>query len=128
MKKEIENKEDIQLLVNRFYEQVQLDPLIGPVFLGAIQNWEPHLEKMYCFWETVLMHTHSYKGSPFGPHASLPIGQSHFTKWLLLWQQTVDAYFTGPKAEEAKWRAQKMATMFMAKIEYFKNSNETPLF
>jgi len=82
---------------------------------------------MYGFWETVLLDVHSYSGSPFPPHAKMPLEQLHFERWLLLFFKTVDSLFEGEKAEEAKWRSEKMAEMFHYKIEYFKKSEQKPL-
>lgn len=128
-KKDIENIEDIKLLVNQFYGKIQTHPLLGPIFNGVIQDqWPKHLDKMYRFWQTVLLGEHRYFGSPFPPHAKLPVNQTHFDAWLSLWQQTLDEYFTGEKAAEAKWRAEKMAAMFVSKISYYQNnSNAEPL-
>lgn len=126
--KDIESLEDIQLLVNSFYQKVQTDDLIGPVFNDIIENWQPHLDKMYRFWQTILLHEHTYSGSPFLKHAKLPVEKEHFDRWLLLFSETMDALFEGEKANEAKWRSEKMAEMFMFKINYFReNTNEQPL-
>lgn len=123
MKKDIEDRSDIKLVVDNFYGKVKKDPLIGPVFIGVIRhNWPAHLEKMYRFWETVLLDKHSYHGSPFAPHAQMPLEQKHFETWLSLFSETVDENFTGEKADEAKWRAQKMAEMFYHKIQYFREN------
>jgi hemoglobin len=46
---------------------------------------------------------------------------------LSLWSATVDGFFEGPKADDAKWRGKAMADMFMAKIEYFRERNTKPL-
>lgn len=127
MKSDIAHLDDIKQLVDTFYRKVQNDPLIGPIFNGVIQNWQPHLEKMYTFWQTVLLQEHTYYGSPFPPHAKLPVSAAHFERWLFLWRATVDCFFEGTKAEEAKWRGQAMAEMFLAKIEYFKERNTRPL-
>jgi hemoglobin len=122
-KKEITSIADIQLLVDAFYEQVQKDDLIGPIFAAKIQgDWSRHLEKMYRFWQTILLQEHTYYGSPFRPHAQLPVKQEHFERWKSLFNETVDSYFIGEKAVEAKWRAEKMAAMFLMKIEYLQNS------
>lgn len=127
-KKNITTMEDIQFLVNTFYEKIRIDPLLGPVFNGVIKDrWPEHLGKMYCFWQTVLLGEHTYYGSPFPPHAQLPVEQKHFDAWLKLWYETVDEHFTGPKAEEAKWRGDKMAVMFLFKIRYYRNNSSTPL-
>ena len=127
MKRDITTLEDIQLLVNTFYGGVQNDNLVGPIFNSIIQDWTPHLGKMYTFWQTVLLGDHTYFGSPFPPHAKLPVQPEHFERWLFLWRSTVDMFFQGEKAEEAKWRGKAMADMFMAKISYFRERQSKPL-
>ena len=120
--KEIISLEDIKKLVNAFYEKVRKDELIGPIFNERIQDrWPHHLQKMYNFWQTVLLGEHTYFGSPFPPHANMPVSHQHFEKWIELFKQTLDELFTGAIAEDAKWRAAKMAEMFESKIEYYKN-------
>ncbi|MEO8569375.1 MAG: group III truncated hemoglobin [Ginsengibacter sp.] len=120
--KEIISLDDIKKLVDTFYGKVRKDDLIGPVFNDRIQDrWPQHLEKMYTFWQTVLLGEHTYFGSPFPPHANLPVSHIHFEKWMELFTQTIDELFTGEKANDAKWRAGKMAEMFESKIEYYKN-------
>jgi len=122
-KKDITELDDIKLLVDTFYQQVREDELLSPIFNGIIKDrWPEHLEKMYRFWQTVLLQEHTYFGSPFPPHAKLPVEQLHFDTWLKLWRSTVDANFEGEKAEEAKWRGDKMALMFLSKIEYIRGN------
>ena len=121
MKQDILNIEDVKLLVNRFYDKIKTDELLGPIFNERIKDrWPEHLDKMYRFWQTVLLGEHTYFGSPFPPHAQLPVGHEHFLKWMELFNPTVDELFTGEKATEAKWRAAKMAEMFEIKIEHYK--------
>ena len=122
MKRELDSLEDIKLLVDSFYEKVRSDELLGPIFDGVIDGrWPEHLEKMYTFWQTVLLREHTYYGSPFSPHAKLPVKGKHFDQWIALFFETLDANFEGEKATEAKWRARKMADMFQMKIEYYRN-------
>jgi hemoglobin len=122
-RQEILTLEDIKLLVDTFYGRIQADELLGPIFNERIQDrWPIHLDKMYRFWQTVLLEEYTYNGRPFPPHAQLPVGPEHFGQWLALFTKTVDDLFSGNKATEAKWRAEKMAEMFMAKIEYFRNN------
>lgn len=121
MRKDIENRSDIELLVNEFYTLVQADELIGHIFNEIIgDQWPRHLAKMYSFWETVLIGNHTYSGAPFMPHAKLPLEQKHFDRWLLLFGNTIDTYFEGPVADDAKARASKMAVMFLSKIDFLK--------
>lgn len=123
--KDIATLEDIKLLVNTFYEKVQKDDFIGPVFNEKIGNrWPEHLQKMYGFWETILLEVHSYSGSPFPPHKQLPIAKEHFDRWMEIFTRATDSLFIGPLADEAKLRAKNMAEMFNYKIDYFRNAEK----
>ncbi|HET8810794.1 MAG TPA: group III truncated hemoglobin [Flavobacteriaceae bacterium] len=127
-KKDIETRKDIQLLVDTFYAKAREDELIGPIFNGVIKDkWPEHLEKLYRFWETVLLYKRSYRGSPFMPHSKLPIKKEHFDQWLKLFQETLDEHFTGKIADDAKWRSEKMAEMFQFKLEYYQGTDKKPL-
>ncbi len=126
MKKDLDHLEAIQEMVDMFYGQVQKDDLIGPIFNRVIQDrWPDHLKKMYGFWQTILLNERAYSGSPFPPHAQLPIGKEHFERWLDLFRSTVEHNFHGEKAKEAIWRAERMAEMFHYKIEYIKTHQNT---
>ena len=121
MKNDIQSLEDIKLMVNTFYDRIQKNQVLGPIFEERIGGrWEQHLEKMYCFWQTILFNEHTYNGSPFPPHATMPIDESHFTIWVQNWTATIDEFFTGPIAEEAKKRGTLMAAIFNSKLDYFK--------
>lgn len=118
--------EDIKLLVNTFYAKVQKDDLIGPIFNEKIQGrWSEHLETMYKFWQTILLEQNTYSGSPFPPHKHLPVDQSHFNRWIEIFTKTVDSLFIGILAEEAKMRGVSMASMFLHKIEHFRDIKKT---
>ena len=117
MKKDLENEEDIKLLVDTFYDAVNQDKLLSPIFNGhAKVVWEAHLPLMYSFWSTVLLGSMTYKGYPFQKHMHLPISQSHFSRWVELFTNTVDALFEGPKAAEAKQKASSIAQVFQARM------------
>lgn len=126
--KDIATMDDIRLLVDSFYGDIRNDTLLGPIFNNIIQDrWPQHLNKMYCFWQTVLLNEHTYSGSPFLPHAKLEVHQVHFDKWLELWHKSIDSHFDGEIANEAKWRGDKMAVMFLSKISYYRNNPAKPL-
>jgi len=126
--KKILTLEDVKCLVDSFYGKIREDDLLKDIFNGIIQDrWPEHLDKMYRFWQTILLDEHTYYGSPFAPHARLPVGKEHFDRWLKLFFETIDEHFIGEKAAEAKWRAQKMAEMFRYKIEYYQNSTSKPI-
>lgn len=128
MTKEIEDLGDIKRLVDEFYGKVREDDLLSDVFNNVIgDRWQEHLEKMYRFWQTVLLGGQTYFGSPFVPHARLPVEKRHFDRWLKLFHETVDLHFTGEKADRAKWQGERMAYMFLSKIEYYKNNSAKPI-
>ncbi len=119
-KKDIEHRRDIILLVDTFYSKVQADDLIGPIFNSKIgSNWNSHLEKMYNFWQTVLLEEHTYSGRPFPPHKDLPVQKEHFDRWLELFHSTLDELFEGKITQDARSRAGLMAQLFLSKILYF---------
>ena len=119
---DIKGIDDIRLLVDTFYDKVRKDNFLAPIFNAQIQDrWPQHLEKMYSFWQTVLLGEHTYYSSPFPPHAKLPVDHAHFAQWLTLFTDTIQHLFSGEKAEEALWRANKMAQMFEMKIEHYRN-------
>ena len=115
---DISTPEHIRALVGTFYDKVRVDPLLGGIFNGVIQDrWPEHLAKMYRFWGTVMINEGSYTGAPFRPHAGLPISEEHFARWLLLFHGTVDELFSGPVADLAHMNGERMAEMFLMRIE-----------
>ena len=116
MKPDIRGLDDIILFVDGFYKKVQQDELIGPIFNNAITDWPIHLEKMYKFWNAALFGVPRFKGNPLAKHAPLPIEARHFDRWLILFDQTIDAHFEGEMAVDAKKRAKLMAAMFLNRL------------
>lgn len=116
-KSDILQLEHVKQLVDTFYGKVREDELLADIFNERIQDrWPQHLAKMYTFWQTVLLGEHTYFSSPFPPHATLPVEKVHFERWLKLFYETLDELFSGQIADEARWRAGKMAEMFQLKI------------
>lgn len=117
MNTDIFHLDNVKLLVDTFYGKVREDDLLAPIFNEAIQDrWPQHMETMYTFWQTLLLGERTYRGNPFAPHAELFIGKIHFDRWLELWYKTVDDNFTGEVAEEAKWRASRIAEAFQMRL------------
>lgn len=121
MKKDIENKNDIEKLVNSFYEKVKEDALIGFIFTDVVKvHWERHLPVMYDFWENSLFYTGNYMGNPMEIHRHLnkviPLTNEYFSRWTQLFTSTVDELFAGEKATLAKQRAISIAAVMQFKI------------
>lgn len=122
MKKDIENRDDIVLLVNSFYEIVRENKILGYIFNDVAKvDWQEHLPKMYSFWGSLLLEEHSYSGNPMGKHIELSkiasMTDTEFSEWFLLFKETVDNLFAGEIADKAKFRGEHIARMMLHKIQ-----------
>lgn len=120
-KKDIEGRRDLEQLVDRFYEKVGADPILGPVFNDVARiDWEAHLPKMYAFWSSILFGEGSYKGDPMAKHIQLSqktaLEQEHFERWLGLFEETIEAHFEGPMADHTLHRARTIAGIMQHKV------------
>lgn len=121
MKQDISNREDIELLVNTFYDKVKADDTIGYIFHNIIgPDWSHHLPIMYQFWETVLLGKAGYVGNPVMKHIDLdkkmPLQDSHYKTWEGLWMATVNDLYSGPVADDAKYKASNMVNLIRMKV------------
>ena len=119
---DIETRADVERLVRAFYGRALTDPIIGFIFTDVAQlDLEAHVPEIASFWETILLGAQSYRGGAFRPHAALHmrvrLREGHFTRWLVLWGQTVDELFAGERAELAKAHAQRVARAFLGRLE-----------
>lgn len=129
MKKDISTRQDVELLVNAFYEKVKKDHVIGVFFTEVVKvNWEKHLPVMYDFFENMLFFTGKYSGNPMELHKHLsrrmPITKAHFNQWELLFYTTVDEYFQGPTADLVKQKARSIASIMQLKIKEGNAAND----
>ncbi len=128
--KDITNRQDIELLINSFYDKVKKDDTIGHIFNTIIgDDWSHHLPIMYNFWDMVLFTTPGYAGSPVKKHVDMdkktPLSKEHFDRWLILWDETIDSLFSGEYADMAKNKAALMANLIYMKVEMGREGFET---
>lgn len=112
--RDIEDRSDIELLAQVFYERAFADALLGPVFVDvAHMDLDAHMPIICDFWETVIFRAGLYKRNALQVHLDLhgksPLTPEHFGRWLDLWHQTVDEYFSGDAAGRAKVQAARIA-------------------
>ncbi|WP_035645410.1 group III truncated hemoglobin [Flavobacterium sp. ASV13] len=131
MKKQIENRDDVSLLVHQFYAKIRADEEIGFYFNKMISDWDAHLEKLTDFWETNLFAIRKYKGNPHAVHNEVDehfggkITANEFGIWLNHWFQTIDEHFEGENANTLKRRARKMSTfLYMSMFQHRKKESE----
>ena len=62
------SEEALDRLIRAFYAAARKDPLIGPVFAGAVADWDHHYQVVHDFWSQTLLGTTRYSGFPFTAH------------------------------------------------------------
>lgn len=95
--------------VERFYGRARLDPVLGPVFDRAIQDWPPHIATITAFWARAMLGVPGYGGNAFAKHMGKGIEPQMFDRWLDLWRETADAVFEPGPAGELTARAELIA-------------------
>jgi hemoglobin len=114
---------DLDRVVRAFYGRVRQDPLLGPVFDGAIDDWEHHLVKLQAFWSSVMLWTGRYKGQPMAVH----IGQAAhmtpeaFQRWLSLWDATASELLEPAAAAALQEKARRIAESLSLGVAFHKD-------
>jgi hemoglobin len=121
MKADIENRKDLELLMERFYGKLLNDASISYLFTDIAKIDLPnHLPVLVDFWESILFQSNTYQKNAMKIHTDLhkqsPLQAQHFKTWLGYFHETVDELFEGEKAELAKQRATSIATVMQIKI------------
>lgn len=102
----------IERLVRAFYDRVQQDPLIGPVFAAKINDWDSHIVKLCAFWSSVILMTGRYHSRPMQKHFPLGIEAVHFDRWLGLFEATAREVCPPRAADYFLDRARRIAHSF----------------
>ena len=122
-KKDIENRADLEILLEIFYKKVFNDDLISHFFTEVVPlNLETHIPVIADFWESVLLDGRGYRKNVMEIHLNISekskINKEHLDRWVKIFSETVDELFEGAKASLAKQRAASIATMMNLKIDY----------
>lgn len=117
----INDRKDIMLLIDTFYNKVKADEVIGFIFNDIAKvDWPVHLPVMYDFWEHILLEGTAYGRNPMNPHFRLnelvPLQPAHFNRWLQLFEETVQELFEGEKATLAITRARSIKGIMELKM------------
>ncbi|GHA68483.1 group III truncated hemoglobin [Streptomyces termitum] len=118
---DIGGRDDLDVLLRRFYGAAFADPLIGPFFTEiAGTDLEVHLPHIGDFWERALFRTAPYGRDALAPHAALhaarPLTPAHFGRWVQLWHATVDGRHRGPRADRAKAMGERIALSMLRRL------------
>lgn len=113
-------EEDIARLVAAFYARVREDPLLGPIFDDAIDDWPHHLEKLAAFWSSVMLTSGRYKGNPMVAHVRQErrMQPNAFARWLELWRETSDQVMRPDAAAAFQDRASRIAESLQLGLQF----------
>lgn len=85
-------KEHIKQLVLHFYQRVQQDDVLGPIFNDVAKiDWDHHIPLICQFWNSIMLKTNEYHSNAYQKHVILgektSLSEAHFTRWLMLFQE-----------------------------------------
>ncbi|WP_019947001.1 group III truncated hemoglobin [Hymenobacter aerophilus] len=112
---DIRTEGDIKTLVDSLCHKATNDTLLGASFAAAARiHWPHYLTSQYRYWSSTLLGAGTAEGEPLPEQVVMPRGGAHIEHWLQLFSSTVEEYFAGSKAEQAKQLAHQMATRLKA--------------
>ena len=108
------SKEHIEKLVVHFYDQVQKDELLGPIFNEIAKvDWNHHITLIVQFWNSIMLKTNEFHSSPYMKHVMLgkqvELTEAHFARWLILFQEEAFKYLPKAAAHQIVNRATLIA-------------------
>ena len=120
---DIETREDILLIMRKFYDKLLADDSINFFFTKVTsvdQHLEAHFEILATFWEQSLFLKGGYFNNMFSIHKEVhdkhAFTKEHFDTWLSHFNLTIDKHFEGKYAEQMKTQALSMATIMQIKF------------
>ena len=126
MKQDISSREDIKLIITKFYDLLLADQKMIPFFedIVAQNHLEEHLDIISDFWNDILFDTNTYSNNVMKKHVDknvfVEFKKEHFTIWMSYLSETIDARFDGEKAFNMKNRARSIATVMELKLDVYK--------
>lgn len=116
-------EENLKTLVDTFYSRVRQDPLIGPVFNKAIDDWPEHLDKLQAFWSSVMLTSGRYKGRPLPAHIKHGdlISAESFERWLEIWKRTTDELLDPHSAAAIQEKAARIGESLSLGISFYRD-------
>lgn len=119
--KDIHNREDLAMLMSKFYSKLLKDNTINYIFTDIAKiNLEEHLPIITDFWNLSLFGKGDYKNNVLKLHIDLNqksnLTPEHFKTWLNTFNLTVDENFSGENSERIKTKALSISTVMQIKM------------
>jgi len=102
---------DIERVVKTFYEEVQEDEMLAPIFATKIgvNDWDKHMDHIIDFWSSIFLKTRRFKGNPMLKHAALKgLTPTHFNHWLTLFKKVSDRVLEPTQAQAMQTMADRI--------------------
>ncbi|MEP1472549.1 MAG: group III truncated hemoglobin [Halieaceae bacterium] len=111
---DLDSRERIDAFVDLFYQQMLSDEILAPIFVDVAGiDLAVHLPHIKDYWSKLLLGEESYRRHTMNIHRQLhskrALEPADFERWLQTFVSTVDANFSGHKAERAKRVATSIA-------------------
>ncbi|SCA56309.1 conserved hypothetical protein [Candidatus Terasakiella magnetica] len=118
------NKDTLRVMLTAFYDDVQKDEMIGPIFTKKIgtteEDWAPHMERVVKFWTSVLLNSKEYGGGFMIKHAALPkLEMDHFRRWMEIFMRAVEQHFATSQSIEITIKAQELMRNLHQQYDHF---------
>ncbi len=119
--KDIENREDLRIVFENFYQKALKDEAIGHFFTEVIPiDLEEHLPVILDFWQNNLFFTGGYGKNLLTVHQHIdnkfPMTYKDVDTWIELLNKTVDELFRGEVSTRLKTNALSIGTVMKLKI------------
>lgn len=127
MKPDISIKEDIKLIIIKFYDKLLGDEIMLPFFEEIVKKNQlvHHLEIITDFWNDIIFDTNSYSNNVMQKHTDkntfLKFKEEHFAIWISYFFTTINTFFEGENSQKMKNRATSIATVMKLKMGIYKN-------
>ena len=111
---DLDNRENIEEFVDRFYTQILADPRLAPIFIDVAEvDLAVHLPHIKDYWCKLLLGDKRYQRHTMNIHRQLHTKQAlhaqDFQRWLDLFVATANEGYSGERAERAKLIAKTIA-------------------
>lgn len=127
-KKTIQSRADIEVIIKDFYAKMLQDPIVGFIFVDVAKiDLDSHIPLIVDFWSDIIFKQLAdnkaklYQGNVLKKHLEInqlvSLKAGHFTRWLYLFEQSIDTAFTGDNADLMKYRAHLVADSINAAID-----------
>jgi hemoglobin len=107
-------KDHIKKLVSYFYQRVQKDEVLGPIFNDVAKvDWDHHIPLICEFWNSIMLKTNEYHSNAYRKHVILgekiKLTEEHFIRWFTLFKKEAFKHLPHQEAELITKKAEMIA-------------------